>query len=40
MALADTHELAGCWPWFVALSATSELALSRLSQVFVVEVNW
>jgi hypothetical protein len=38
VALADALELAACWPWFVAWSATSVLPLSKLTQVLVVEV--
>jgi hypothetical protein len=40
MAMADAFELAACWPLFVAWSATSKLALSRLAQVLVVEGDW
>jgi hypothetical protein len=40
VALANALELAACWTWFVAWFATSELALSKLIQVLVVEVGW
>jgi hypothetical protein len=40
VASADALELAACWPQFVAWSATSKLALSRLAQVLVVEAGW
>jgi hypothetical protein len=40
VTLANALELAACWPWFVVWFATSELALSKLAQVLVVEAGW
>jgi hypothetical protein len=39
VALVDALELAAYWPQFIAWFATSELALSKLTQVLVVEVD-
>jgi hypothetical protein len=40
VALVDVLELAACWSLCVAWFATSEVALSTLAQVLVVEAGW